>query len=144
MCESVPEPRAPVILQDLVRAGASRPLAVLLSSPAGGRLSHSLSAVTAFPLCGWVSAAQAVPGKSQAWGSFPGWELHHAPSQATPSVRLLSPGREGGGERGRHSEGLLTEPTEPFCCWEAFPCLSQTLLFVPWESSVLEEGLCVL
>lgn len=92
----------------LERAGASHPPAVLLNSRAHGPLPHSLSAITALSLVR-ASAVQAVPGKSQARGSFPAWELHHTPSQATP-VGLPVPGEErswGKGSLGSSLKPLL-------------------------------------
>lgn len=114
-CESVPEPRAPAILEDFGEGWClPSPPAVLLNSAAGSPLPHSLSAITAVSLVR-ASAVQAVPGKSQARGSFPAWELHHAPSQATP-VRLPVPGEER-----RWGKGSLGSPLNPSASGRLFP-----------------------
>lgn len=138
-CESVPEPRARRSWRTLVRAGASHPPAVLLNSVAHSPVSppQPFSDHSRFPCagerctgCAWEKpGAGLVPSMGIAPRAFPS---HSFCKAACP---------RGGKEVGKWVAGL---PAEPFCFWETFSCLSQTLLFLPWESSVLEEGLCVL
>lgn len=107
-CESVPEPTAPAVLEDFGE-GRCLPSPRLAFEP----LPHSLSAITAVSLVR-ASAVQAVPGKSQARGSFPGWGSCHAPSQAPPSVRLPVPGEERRWGKGSLGSSLNPSPAGRF------------------------------